>query len=344
MRDSVVLSEEGRRLSRGAETASWTVKPGADAGARAEPTIDTEKTEAAAKLPRARNMEVGSYLKRAAMRMTAMKDLAKLGQEGYLTRRDRLELDKELTRLQAEMAGDTARMKLILDGRNPNNPLEAHDFEKAADHVRKNHDVAVALLERDFDRRERNLAPGEFLDNGDGTATATILRNGEVIRITDKIEAMSQRLDEWKRRMTANNDADHTVVVKRLTYEQFLEDYAVLSLRSAKDAEKAEKLLDEKLKKLPGMAAALDDAYDRRGTIAERRAEYLRRVAEAERLGLELPDPPDPSENPDAHDLLNPDGVTKVKYNPLFKHIEDLWRIDELWRTGKNMVVMYIVE
>ena len=35
-----------------------------------------------------------------------------LGQENYLTSRDRLELDKELTRLQAEMSFDTARMKL----------------------------------------------------------------------------------------------------------------------------------------------------------------------------------------------------------------------------------------
>lgn len=340
VRDSVLLSEEGRRLSRGARTASWSVGPEADAGVKAEPTIKTEQAEAAAKLPEARNTEVEHYLKRAAMRMMAMKDLAKLGQEGYLTSRDRLELDKELTRLQAEMAGDTARTKLILDGLNPDNPEEAYFFKRAETHVRENHDMAVALLERDFERRERGLAPGEFLDNGDGTSTVTILVNRKVVRITDKTEAMPRRLNDWKREMMANSDEKHPVVIDSLSYEDFLKDYAVLSLRSVGEAERSEKLLDEKLKKLPGMAAALDDAYDKRKEVAARRAEYQRRVAEAERLGLE---PPDPSENPDAADALNPDGVTKTKYNALFKPVEELWRIDELWRASEIMTLVYIV-
>ena len=144
--------------------------------------------------------------------------------------------------------------------------------------------------------------------------------------------------------MTAGNNEDHTIVVKRLSYEEFLEKYAVLSLRSAKEAERSEKLLDEKLRKLAGMAAALDDAYDKRGEVAARRAEYQRRAAEAERLGTEPPDPSDPSKNPDAADALNPDGVTKMKYNSLFKPIEELWRIDELWRAPKDTTFVYIVE
>ncbi|WP_347712892.1 hypothetical protein [uncultured Fretibacterium sp.] len=344
VRDSVLLSEEGKRLSRAAETAPSVVRP--ETGGKAAPEIETRQAEAAAKLPRERNTEVECYVRRTAATMTAMKDLAKLGQEDYLTSRDRLELDKELTRLQAETAGDSARMKLILDGRNPDNPLEAHYFEKAVAHVRKNHDMAVALLERDFKRRERGIEPGPFLDNGDGTSTATILHAGElcdsyVTEITDKTEVMAQRLKDWERRVTSDNDENHTVVVKHLTYEDFLKDYAVLSLRSVKEAERSEKLLDEKLKKLPGMAAALDDAYDRRGTIAERRAESLRRIAEAERLGLE---PPDPSENPDADNMLNPDGVTRSRYNRLFKPVEDLWRIDDLWRGPRGVSFMYIVE
>lgn len=349
-RDSVLLSEEGKRLSRAAETAPPLVRPEAGGKAAPEiPEIETRQAEAAAALPKARNTEIDYYLKRAAARMTAMKDLAKLGQEGYLTSRDHLELDKELTRLQAEMAGDTARTKLILDGRNPESSGEALFFEMAANHVRKNHDTAAALLERDFERRERGLASGALLDNGDGTSTATILENdlmnhSFVTRITDRTEAMPERLDEWKRSVTAGNNEDHTVVVKRLSYEEFLEKYAVLSLRSAKEAERSEKLLDEKLRKLAGMAAALDDAYDKRGEIAARRAEYQRRAAEAERLGTEPPDPSDPSKNPDAADALNPDGVTKMKYNPLFKPIEELWRIDELWRAPKDTTFVYIVE
>ena len=349
-RDAVLLSEEGKRLSRATETAPPIVRPEAGGKAAPEiPEIETRQAEAAAALPKARNTEIDNYLKRAAARMTAMKDLAKLGQEGYLTSEDRLELDKELTRLQAEMAGDTARTKLILDGRNPESSGEALFFEMAANHVRKNHDMAAALLERDFERRERGLASGAFLDNGDGTSTATILENdlmnhSFVTRITDRTEAMPERLDEWKRSVTAGNNEDHTVVVKRLTYEEFLEKYAVLSLRSAKEAERSEKLLDEKLKKLSGMAAALDDAYDKRGEVATRRAESLRRAAEAERLGTEPPDPSDPSQNPDAADALNPDGVTKMKYNPLFKPIEELWRIDELWRAPRDTTFVYIVE
>lgn len=349
-RDSVLLSEEGKRLSRAAETAPPLVRPEAGGKAAPEiPEIETRQAEAAAALPKARNTEIDYYLKRAAARMTAMKDLAKLGQEGYLTSRDHLELDKELTRLQAEMAGDTARTKLILDGRNPESSGEALFFEMAANHVRKNHDMAAALLERDFERRERGLAPGALLDNGDGTSTATILGNdlmnhSFVTRITDRTEAMPERLDEWKRSVTAGNNEDHTVVVKRLSYEEFLEKYAVLSLRSAKEAEQSEKLLDEKLRKLAGMAAALDDAYDKRGEVAARRAEYQRRAAEAERLGTEPPDPSDPSKNPDAADALNPDGVTKMKYNSLFKPIEELWRIDELWRAPKDTTFVYIVE
>ena len=346
-RDAVLLSEEGKRLSRAAETAPSLVRP--EAGDKAAPEMETRQAEAAAALPKARNTEIDHYLKRAAARMTAMKDLAKLGREDYLTSRDRLELDKELTRLQAEMAGDTARAKLILDGRNPEHSGEALFFEMAANHVRKNHDMAVALLERDFERRERGLAPGAFLDNGDGVSTATILENdlmnhSFVTRITDKTEAMPDRLDEWKRSVTASDNEDHTVVVKRLSYEDFLEKYAVLSLRSAKEAERSEKLLDEKLGKLAGMAAALDDAYDKRGEVAARHAEFLRRAAEAERLGLEPPDLSDPSQNPDAADTLNPDGVTKMKYNPLFKPVEDLWRIDELWRAPKDTTFVYIVE
>ena len=346
-RDAVLLSEEGKRLGRATETAPPLDRPEAGGKAAPEiPEIETRQAEAAAALPKARNTEIDNYLKRAAARMTAMKDLAKLGQEGYLTSEDRLELDKELTRLQAEMAGDTARTKLILDGRNPESSGEALFFEMAANHVRKNHDMAAALLERDFERRERGLASGALLDNGDGTSTATILgndlmNNGFVTRITDKTEAMPERLDEWKRSVTAGNNEDHTIVVKRLSYEEFLEKYAVLSLRSAKEAERSEKLLDEKLKKLSGMAAALDDAYDKRGEVAARRAEYQRWAAEAERLGTE---PPDPSKNPDATDTLNPDGVTKMKYNPLFKPIEDLWRIDELWRAPKDTTFVYIVE
>lgn len=349
-RDSVLLSEEGKRLSRAAETAPPLVRPEAGGKAAPEiPEIETRQAEAAAALPKARNTEIDYYLKRAAARMTAMKDLAKLGQEGYLTSRDHLELDKELTRLQAEMAGDTARTKLILDGRNPESSGEALFFEMAANHVRKNHDMAAALLERDFERRERGLASGALLDNGDGTSTATILGNdlmnhSFVTRITDRTEAMPERLDEWKRSVTAGNNEDHTVVVKRLSYEEFLEKYAVLSLRSAKEAEQSEKLLDEKLRKLAGMAAALDDAYDKRGEVAARRAEYQRRAAEAERLGTEPPDPSDPSKNPDAADALNPDGVTKMKYNSLFKPIEELWRIDELWRAPKDTTFVYIVE
>ena len=347
VRDAVLLSEEGKRLSRAAETVPPLVRP--EAGGKAAPEIETRQAEAAAALPKARNTEIDNYLKRAAARMTAMKDLAKLGQEDYLTSEDRLELDKELTRLQAEMAGDTARTKLILDGRNPESSGEALFFEMAANHVRKNHDMAAALLERDFERRERGLSSGAFLDNGDGTSTATILENdlmnnGFVTRITDKTEAMPERLDEWRRSVTAGNNEDHTVVVKRLTYEEFLEKYAVLSLRSAKEAERSEKLLDEKLKKLSGMAAALDDAYDKRGEVAARRAEYQRRAAGAERLGTEPPDPSDPSQNPDAADALNPDGVTKMKYNPLFKPIEELWRIDELWRAPRDTTFVYIVE
>lgn len=349
-RDSVLLSEEGKRLSRAAETAPPLVRPEVGGKAAPEiPEIETRQAEAAAALPKARNTEIDYYLKRAAARMTAMKDLAKLGQEGYLTSRDHLELDKELTRLQAEMAGDTARTKLILDGRNPESSGEALFFEMAANHVRKNHDMAAALLERDFERRERGLASGALLDNGDGTSTATILGNdlmnhSFVTRITDRTEAMPERLDEWKRSVTAGNNEDHTVVVKRLSYEEFLEKYAVLSLRSAKEAEQSEKLLDEKLRKLAGMAAALDDAYDKRGEVAARRAEYQRRAAEAERLGTEPPDPSDPSKNPDAADALNPDGVTKMKYNSLFKPIEELWRIDELWRAPKDTTFVYIVE
>lgn len=349
-RDSVLLSEEGKRLSRAAETAPPLVRPEAGGKAAPEiPEIETRQAEAAAALPKARNTEIDYYLKRAAARMTAMKDLAKLGQEGYLTSRDHLELDKELTRLQAEMAGDTARTKLILDGRNPESSGEALFFEMAANHVRKNHDTAAALLERDFERRERGLASGALLDNGDGTSTATILENdlmnhSFVTRITDRTEAMPERLDEWKRSVTAGNNEDHTVVVKRLSYEEFLEKYAVLSLRSAKEAEQSEKLLDEKLRKLAGMAAALDDAYDKRGEVAARRAEYQRRAAEAERLGTEPPDLSDPSKNPDAADALNPDGVTKMKYNSLFKPIEELWRIDELWRAPKDTTFVYIVE
>ena len=349
-RDAVLLSEEGKRLSRATETAPPIVRPEAGGKAAPEiPEIETRQAEAAAALPKARNTEIDNYLKRAAARMTAMKDLAKLGQEGYLTSEDRLELDKELTRLQAEMAGDTARTKLILDGRNPESSGEALFFEMAANHVRKNHDMAAALLERDFERRERGLASGAFLDNGDGTSTATILENdlmnnGFVTRITDKTEAMPDRLDEWKRSVTASDNEDHTVVVKRLSYEEFLEKYAVLSLRSAKEAERSEKLLDEKLGKLAGMAAALDDAYDKRGEVAARRAEFLRRAAEAERLGLEPPDLSDPSQNPDAADALNPDGATQMKYNPLFKPVEDLWRIDELWRAPKDTTFVYIVE
>lgn len=349
-RDSVLLSEEGKRLSRAAETAPPLVRPEAGGKAAPEiPEIETRQAEAAAALPKARNTEIDHYLKRAAARMTAMRDLAKLGQEGYLTSRDRLELDRELTHLQAEMAGDTARTKLILDGRNPDSSGEALFFEMAANHVRKNHDMAAALLERDFERRERGLAPGDLLDNGDGTSTATILGNdlmnhSFVTRITDRTEAMPERLDEWKRSVTAGNNEDHTVVVKRLSYEEFLEKYAVLSLRSAKEAEQSEKLLDEKLRKLAGMAAALDDAYDKRGEVAARRAEYQRRAAEAERLGTEPPDPSDPSKNPDAADALNPDGVTKMKYNSLFKPIEELWRIDELWRAPKDTTFVYIVE
>ena len=268
--------------------------------------------------------------------MTAMKDLAKLGQENYLTSRDRLELDKELTRLQAEMSFDTARMKLLLDGKDPDNPLDAELFEKAKSHVHKNRALAVALLERDFKRRERGLEPGPFLDNGDGTSTATILRAGEaydsyVTEITDKTEVMARRLEDWERRVTSNNDENHTVVVKHLTYEDFLKDYAVLSLRSVKDAEKAEALLDEKLKKLPGMIKPLEDAF-------ERRKEYRRQVAEARRKGVE------PPKDPDADNMLNPDGVTRSRYNHLFKTVEDLWRIDELWRGPKGVSFMYIVE
>ena len=349
-RDSVLLSEEGKRLSRAAETAPPLVRPKADGKAAPEiPEIETRQAEAAAALPKARNSEIDDYLKRAAARMTAMKDLAKLGQEGYLTSKDRLELDKELTRLQAEVAGDTARTKLILDGRNPESSGEALFFEMAANHVRKNHDMAAALLERDFERRERGLASGALLDNGDGTSTATILENNLmnnsfITRITDKTETMPERLDEWKRSVTAGNNDNHTVVMKRLSYEEFLEKYAVLSLRSAKEAERSEKLLDEKLKKLSGMAAALDDAYDKRGEVATRRAESLRRTAEAKQLGTEPPAPSDPSKNPDAADALNPDGVTKMKYNSLFKPIEDLWRIDELWRAPKDTTFVYIVE
>ena len=343
-RDSVLLSEEGRRLSR---TANSGLSPAdSSSGERAEPSIGTARSQAAAKLPEARNAEIGHYLRRAASVMTAMKDLARLGQESYLTSRDRLELDRELTALQAELAGDTARTKLILDGRSPGNPSEASFFDVAAAHVRRNQEVAVSLLEREFYRRERGLAPGEFLDNGDGTSTVTILdadfmKGSYVTRMTGETEAMSRLLDDWKGNETKNNNEEHTVVIKRLSHEEFLEKYAVLSLRSVGEAERSEKLLAEKLKKLPGMAAALDDAYDKRGDIAERRAEYLRRAAEAERLGTE---PPDPSENPDADDLLNPDGVTKAKYNPLFRHIEDLWRIDELWRTPGNTTFKYIVE
>lgn len=343
-RDAVLLSEEGKRLSHPMETAPSAIRPEADG--KAAPGIETQQAEAAAALPKARNTEIDHYLKRAAARMTAMKDLAKLGQEGYLTSRDRLELDKELTRIQAEMAWDKARTKLILDGRNPDSSGEALFFEMAANHVRKNHGVAAALLERDFERRERGLAPGAFLDNGDGTSTATVLENdlmnhSFVTRITDRTEAMPERLDEWKRSVTAGNNEGHTVVVKHLSYEEFLEKYAVLSLRSAKEAEQSEKLLDEKLGKLAGMTAPLDDAYDKRVDVAARRAEYLRRAAEAEQPGLE---PPDPSKNPDAADTLNPDGVTKTRYNPLFKTIEELWRIDELWRAPRDTTFVYIVE
>lgn len=333
LRDEVLLSEEGARLSRTAASAPSAVKP--EAGRRAE-LPETEQAEAAAKLPRERNTEAGCYVKRTAATMAAMKDLAKLGQENYLTSRDRLELDKELTRLQAEMSFDTARMKLLLDGKDPDNPLDAELFEKAKSHVHKNRALAVALLERDFKRRERGLEPGPFLDNGDGTSTATILRAGEaydsyVTEITDKTEVMARRLEDWERRVTSNNDENHTVVVKHLTYEDFLKDYAVLSLRSVKDAEKAEALLDEKLKKLPGMIKPLEDAF-------ERRKEYRRQVAEARRKGVE------PPKDPDADNMLNPDGVTRSRYNHLFKTVEDLWRIDELWRGPKGVSFMYIVE
>ena len=333
LRDEVLLSEEGVRLSRTSASAPSAVKP--EAGRRAE-LPETEQAKAAAKLPRERNTEAGCYVKRTAATMAAMKDLAKLGQENYLTSRDRLELDKELTRLQAEVSFDTARMKLLLDGKDPDNPLDAELFEKAKSHVHKNRALAVALLERDFKRRERGLEPGPFLDNGDGTSTATILRAGEscdsyVTEITDKTEVMARRLEDWERRVTSNNDENHTVVVKHLTYEDFLKDYAVLSLRSVKDAERAEALLDEKLKKLPGMIKPLEDAF-------ERRKEYRRQVAEARRKGVE------PPKDPDADNMLNPDGVTRSRYNHLFKLVEDLWRIDDLWRGPKGVSFMYIVE
>lgn len=332
-RDEVLLSEEGVRLSRTATSAPSAVKP--EAGRRSE-LPEMEQAESAAKLPKERNTEAECYVKRAAATMTAMKDLAKLGQENYLTSRDRLELDKELTRLQAEMSFDTARMKLLLDGKDPDSPLDAEFFEKAKSHVHKNRELAVALLERDFKRRERGLEPGPFLDNGDGTSTATILRAGGacdsyVTEITDKTEVMARRLEDWERRVTSNNDENHTVVVKHLTYEDFLKDYAVLSLRSVKDAERAEALLDEKLKKLPGMIKPLEDAF-------ERRKEYRRQVAEARRKGVE------PPKDPDADNMLNPDGVTRSRYNHLFKLVEDLWRIDDLWRGPKGVSFMYIVE
>ena len=110
-----------------------------------------------------------------------------------------------------------------------------------------------------------------------------------------------------------------------------MKDYAVLSLRSVKDAERAEALLDEKLKKLPGMIKPLEDAF-------ERRKEYRRQVAEARRKGVE------PPKDPDADNMLNPDGVTRSRYNHLFKLVEDLWRIDDLWRGPKGVSFMYIVE
>ena len=33
-----------------------------------------------------------------------------------------------------------------------------------------------------------------------------------------------------------------------------------------------------------------------------------------------------------------------MKYNSLFKPIEELWRIDELWRAPKDTTFVYIVE
>ena len=122
-------------------------------------------------------------------------------------------------------------------------------------------------------QRENMLVEAQRLEQ----KTQLDLEMMEELGYCNGIENYSLHLDgleDWERRVTSNNDENHTVVVKHLTYEDFLKDYAVLSLRSVKDAERAEVLLDEKLKKLPGMLKPLEDAF-------ERRKEYRRQVAEA---------------------------------------------------------------
>ena len=297
--DSLLLSMEGLRLSQ-----DFRVEKVQAPEVAAVPKGGRQIEDPAKLLPTMKNADVEGYAKRAVATMNVMKELAQLAQKTFLTREDRLALDKELTHLQTSLAKDTARTRAKLNGQN----------EGGRDtFIDDNEKIALTVLQREFDRQGKGLDPSEFVDNGDGTSTVTIITApNDITRMTGKHDEVRQEFAVFQKAVLGSNNEHQTTTIKRLSHEDFLE-YSVLSLRDVKSAERAEKFLDDKLKALQETAGYLCDVdIDRRsdGVLAQ----------------------------------AGPDARRSQMFDPLFKQVEALWKVLDLWPDAKpGLSTMYVL-